>query len=238
MASVVSTATSMLHRELSLNPDIGVACMCYGHRRGSMRAQGLALHSLLPDAGRDKPERNTIFDDPKSFVKEVWNSRKAAEAVDGEDVLWSMRVDLTRALVGGEMPLSYQRLEKCMDCEGVTDGAQLRLRDQGDVGFAEGKTGNLVLRVEVPASGYVNGLRTWREDGHVYSEVPKVMVVGSEPSTVDVQLLDGKKGQLKVPADAKNGTTLRLKGRGSPLAVGKDEKGDLCFVIAEVVRSP
>lgn len=49
-----------------------------------------------------------------------------------------------------------------------------------------------------------------------------------------MKLVDGKEGELRVPAGSKVGAALRVKGRGAPTTPGGAERGDHYFVIKTI----
>ena len=55
------------------------------------------------------------------------------------------------------------------------------------------------------------------------------------PTSVRVRTVEGEWGTLSVPADAKVGQALRIRGRGAPAKPGGDERGDHLFVIGKIV---
>lgn len=49
-----------------------------------------------------------------------------------------------------------------------------------------------------------------------------------------VKTIDGKEGELRVPAGTKVGAALRVKGKGAPTTPGGAERGDHYFVVKTI----
>jgi DnaJ-class molecular chaperone len=183
----------------------------------------------------------------------------------GEDVRATVDVTLEQSVLGAEVPLTYSRRRVCpgcggagrlpqtfIDCDtcegnrgtvsedvsvtvsvpgGVSSGATLRLRDQGDEGSPPGQ-----LYVTVRAAAMSDGAAIVRDGNDLISRdiVARFPKKGA-PTSVRVRTVEGEWGTLSVPADAKVGQALRIRGRGAPAKPGGDERGDHLFVIGKIV---
>ena len=183
----------------------------------------------------------------------------------GADVRATVDVTLEQSVLGAEVPLTYSRRCVCptcggagrlpqtfIDCDtcegnagvvskdvsvtvsvpkGVSNGATLRLRDQGDEGSPPGQ-----LYVTVRAAAMSEGAAITRDGNDLISRdiVARFPKAGA-PTSVRVRTVEGEWGTLSVPADAKVGQALRIRGRGAPAKPGGDERGDHLFVIGKIV---
>lgn len=107
---------------------------------------------------------------------------------------------------------------------GIVTGQQIRLAGQGSAGFGGGPAGDLYLEVELePHPLY----RVEGRDVHLHLPVaPWEAALGA---TLTVPTLGGKV-ELKIPAGARAGQTLRLKGRGLPGKTPGDQ-----YVVLQIV---
>ena len=110
---------------------------------------------------------------------------------------------------------------------GVHNGQKIRLRGKGQPGRGGGEAGDLVVTVSVehhPVFSLV---------GHnVHLTVPVTFPEAALGATIEVPTLDGASVKLKVPAGTPSGRTLRVKGRGAPIA---GAPGDLMVTIEVAV---
>lgn len=183
----------------------------------------------------------------------------------GADVRATVDVTLEQSVLGAEVPLTYSRRCVCptcggagrlpqtfIDCDtcegnrglvsedvsvtvsvpkGVSNGATLRLRDQGDAGSPPGQ-----LYVTVRAAAMSAGAAVARDGNDLISrDIVARFPKAGEPTSVRVRTIEGEWGNLTVPADAKVGQALRIRGRGAPVKPGADERGDHLFVIGKIV---
>mmetsp|Transcript_19332 Transcript_19332/g.65707 ORF Transcript_19332/g.65707 Transcript_19332/m.65707 type:complete len:250 (+) Transcript_19332:3-752(+) len=198
----------------------------------------------------------------EGFWRELQEKRGAGKVADarnqepGGDAYVELSVSLKEAVLGEKSkPLTFLRKGPCDKCKGrgllpstaipcsacegrgtrradktvevnvpsgVSSGQQLRLSGLGDAGKPPG---DLIVRIEVRSDAEVR-----RKGADLYSDLDFVEAGGS----VCVTLLDGSKGNLKVPEGVKPGTALRVKGRGAPIKVGSEERGDHLFVVKAV----
>ena len=111
--------------------------------------------------------------------------------------------------------------------KGIRPGQSIRLGGQGGAGMGGGGSGDLYLEVEFKPH------RLYEIDAaDIYMRLPVDLMVWVLFSTVKVPTPSGTV-ELKVPANSRNGSKLRLKGRGLP---GK-MPGDF-YVDVQVVLPP
>jgi curved DNA-binding protein len=144
---------------------------------------------------------------------------------DGEDISARITVTLDEAYHGAQRKLSLdvselgadglpRRRRKTLNVripKGVTAGQRIRLEGQGSPGIGEdARPGDLYLEVEF--AGHPR-FEAHRRD--IHAELPITPWEAVLGATVPVPTLGGNV-ELKVPAGARAGQRLRLKGRGLP----------------------
>jgi len=112
---------------------------------------------------------------------------------------------------------------------GVKDGARIRLPGRGAEGAAGGPSGDLYVLVGVTPSPVF----ARRGDDFVV-ELPVTFPEAALGAQVEVPTPSGERVRLKVPSGSVEGKTLRVKGRGAPIARG-DKHGDLLVRLKLVV---
>jgi molecular chaperone DnaJ len=103
---------------------------------------------------------------------------------------------------------------------GVKDGTRILLKGKGEAGLKGGPPGDLIVITHVAESPVFQ-----RRGSDLVVEVPVSMTEAALGARVSVPTPDGRVS-LKIPAAVKDGTMLRVAGRGSPGLAGK-KRGDL-----------
>jgi molecular chaperone DnaJ len=103
---------------------------------------------------------------------------------------------------------------------GVSDGATIRLKGQGEPGQAGAPAGDLIVKVHVTAHPLFG-----RNGQDLTITVPVTFAEAALGTELKVPTLDGPI-TLKVPPGTQNGRTFRVRGRGVPGA-GRKHGGDL-----------
>lgn len=169
-------------------------------------------------------------------------ARSGARATrPGRDHHAHIEVTLEEAFRGGERALQLQRPALSADGRvelhthelrvkipaGVTQGQQIRLAGQGESGPESGHAGDLYLEVHLQPH------QRYQVDGRdVTLTLPVAPWEAALGATVPVPTLGGPV-ELQIPAGARAGQKLRLRGRGLP---GR-EPGDQ-FVVLKIVLPP
>lgn len=154
--------------------------------------------------------------------------RGRRQAAKPRDVEAEIRLGFLEALKGGEHQLTLTdakgaRTIKVRIPSGVRDGERVRLRGQGaSMGNIKG---DLILNVKVLADP-----RAWYEQGELHLLVPVRPLEAFEGQKVSIATPGGKLN-VKLPKGARNGSKLRLRGKG---ATRGKKAGDL-IVHIEVV---
>lgn len=159
----------------------------------------------------------------------------------GHDHETTINISLADAYHGAKKSIELERVEQGSDGrpvktrrsyditvpQGVTDGSLIRLTGQGGSGSGGGEAGDLFLRVTIlPDSRFTL-------NGHDLSTTvdiaPWEAALGAK---VLVPTVDGRIN-LSVPAGSQSGHTLRVRGKGMPVAPGRH--ADLLVIIRIVV---
>ena len=150
----------------------------------------------------------------------------------GEDVSSKITVTLEEAFSGATKPIrrpSGSRQKGTLNVKipaGITAGKKIRLSGQGKDGMG-GKPGDLYIEVAIaPHSHYKV------EGKDIYLDLPIAPWEAALGAKITVPTLAGKIS-LKIPANAKSGQKMRLKGRGLP----SKEAGDQFVVLQIMVPS-
>lgn len=111
--------------------------------------------------------------------------------------------------------------------KGVTEGQRIRLPAQGGSGTGEGPPGDLFIIVELAAHPY------FRAEGRdIYLDLPITPWEAALGAKIKIPTLGGKV-DLTIPAKARSGQKLRLKGRGLPGHPSGDQYAVLQIVVPE-----
>jgi curved DNA-binding protein len=144
--------------------------------------------------------------------------RQATITVDLED-LYHGTTKTVRLGTGRNLQVKIPR--------GLSEGQQIRLSGQGEPGPGGGPSGDLYLRVKLRPHPL------YRLEGRdVLLDLPVAPWEAALGASVAVPTLGGRV-ELKIPAGAKSGTKLRLKGRGLP----GNPPGDQ-YVLVQIVTPP
>jgi len=112
---------------------------------------------------------------------------------------------------------------------GVTSGRRIRLAGQGGAGYNGGPAGDLFLEIHLKPH------HLYQVDGKdIFLTLPVTPWEAALGAKVQVPTLGGRV-DLAIPAGARSGQKLRLKGRGLP--VPGDAPGDQ-FVVLQIVTPP
>jgi curved DNA-binding protein len=159
----------------------------------------------------------------------------------GRDHETAINITLADAYHGAKKSIELERIEQESDGkpartrrnydvtipQGVTDGSLIRMAGQGGSGSGGGEAGDLFLRVKIlPDNRFtLNG----HDLATAVDIAPWEAALGAK---VMVSTVDGRIN-LTVPAGSQSGQTLRVRGKGMPVAPGR--YGDLLVNIRIVV---
>lgn len=115
---------------------------------------------------------------------------------------------------------------------GVENGEKLRIRGEGNAGYAGGRAGDLYVVIRVRAS---NKFKRKGED--VYTDVTIDYVQAVLGATVQIELPTGGSTMLRIPPGTQPGTAFRLKGEGARSIRG-GKRGDLYVIVNVALSKP
>jgi DnaJ-class molecular chaperone len=144
----------------------------------------------------------------------------AEEGARGADAHYLLRVTLPEAALGTTKRVGLAS-GKTLDVKvppGTDDGAILRLKGQGNPGFAGGPAGDALVEVKIEAHPLFT-----RDGADIQMELPVTLAEAALGAKVNVPTLDGRVA-LSVPAGSNSGTVLRLKGKGVPKGRGRGDQ--------------
>ncbi|MBB4303894.1 DnaJ-class molecular chaperone [Rhodobium orientis] len=150
-----------------------------------------------------------------------FGARAQPQAVRGEDVTVTASVSLEDVVAGRKARVTLPT-GKTLDValpQGVDDGQQIRLKGQGQPGQLGGPAGDALVKVAFAPH------KLFKVDGHTLKlDLPIGLDEAVLGAKVRVPTLEGAV-EMTVPAGSNGGRTLRLRGKGLPLAKGG--RGDL-----------
>jgi molecular chaperone DnaJ len=114
---------------------------------------------------------------------------------------------------------------------GVDNGSRLKLRGEGEAGYASGPAGDLYVVIHVKEHDLFV-----RQDNDIVIEVPISFPQAALGCEIEVPTLEGKV-KLKVPGGTQSGRVLRLKGKGIVDLHGYGRGDQLIRVVVETPRS-
>ncbi len=160
----------------------------------------------------------------------------------GENVRAKIMIDLEDSLNGAQQSVKVSspevnaqgqmvNKEKTLNIKipkGIKEGQSIRLSKQGSPGHGGGEAGDLLIEVAFNTHSLYS-----INEKDISLNVPIAPWEATLGATIQVPTPDGKKVDMKVPADSQQGRKLRLKGKGLP---GKDA-GDF-YVVLQVMLPP
>jgi molecular chaperone DnaJ len=113
---------------------------------------------------------------------------------------------------------------------GVDNGSRLKLRGEGEAGFAGGPQGDLYVVIHVREHSMFA-----RQDNDVVIEVPVSFPQAALGAEIEVPTLEGKV-KLKIPSATQSGKVFRLKGKGIVDLHGYGRGDQLVKILIETPR--
>jgi molecular chaperone DnaJ len=113
---------------------------------------------------------------------------------------------------------------------GVDNGSRLKLRSEGEAGFAGGPQGDLYVVIHVREHSMFA-----RQDNDVVIEVPVSFPQAALGAEIEVPTLEGKV-KLKIPSATQSGKIFRLKGKGIVDLHGYGRGDQLVKILIETPR--
>lgn len=154
-------------------------------------------------------------------------------AMAGDDQVASIDIDLEDSFSGGTQTIELKsgqgasRTLKITIPQGIVEGQRIRLAGQGSPGHGGGPAGDLYLEVKFRKH------KLFQVEGRdVTLTLPVAPWEAALGATVPTPTLAGAV-DLRIPANAKAGQRMRLKGRGLPGATAGDQ-----YVVLKIVLPP
>ncbi|WP_206606068.1 DnaJ C-terminal domain-containing protein [Steroidobacter cummioxidans] len=154
-------------------------------------------------------------------------------AMAGDDQVASIEIDLEDSFRGGTQTIELKsgpgatRKLKITIPQGIVEGQRIRLAGQGSPGHGGGPAGDLYLEVRFRKH------KLYQVEGRdVTLTLPVAPWEAALGATVPTPTLAGPV-DLRIPANAKAGQRMRLKGRGLPGATPGDQ-----YVVLKIVLPP
>jgi curved DNA-binding protein len=154
-------------------------------------------------------------------------------AMAGDDQVASIEIDLEDSFSGGTQTIELKsgqgssRTLKITIPQGIVEGQRIRLAGQGSPGHGGGPAGDLYLEVKFRKH------KLFQVEGRdVTLTLPVAPWEAALGATVPTPTLAGAV-DLRIPANAKAGQRMRLKGRGLPGATAGDQ-----YVVLKIVLPP
>jgi molecular chaperone DnaJ len=113
---------------------------------------------------------------------------------------------------------------------GVDNGSRLKLRGEGEAGYAGGPAGDFYVVIHVREHPLFV-----RQDNDIIIEVPISFPQAALGGEIDVPTLDGKV-KLKIPAGTQSSKILRLKGKGIVDLHGYGRGDELVKIVVETPK--
>lgn len=153
-------------------------------------------------------------------------NRYQPQPAKGRDYEYELSISIAEAYNGAkrELSLNLGKSVKKVSVNipaGIGDGQKLRLKGEGGPGSNGGPNGDLFINVKIASSS-----KLYLEGRDIVTNVNVKLTEALLGTKVQVTDAAGKKLDLKVPAGTKNGTKLRLAGKGMP-PMKKLNGGDL-----------
>ncbi len=165
-------------------------------------------------------------------------------AATGQDRVAKIEITLEEAFHGGTRTIELKSPEeidghvvvkprslKVTIPAGVVEGQQIRLGGQGSPGLGGGRAGDLYLEITFAPHPLFQA-----HDRDLTLVLPIAPWEAALGASVQVPTLAGQV-EMRIPAQAKGGQKLRLKGRGLPAPTAKTNAGDQ-YVILKIVTPP
>lgn len=138
----------------------------------------------------------------------------------GKDINYTLKLGFVEATLGGKrsIKLAGDKEVALTIPPGTVDGTKLRLKGQGVSARSGGPAGDAYIEISVEPHKLFR-----REGADIQVEVPVSLQEAVLGATIRVPTLTGLV-DVKVPKNSNTGTTLRLKGKGVPLAAGAGDQ--------------
>ncbi|RDC64378.1 DnaJ C-terminal domain-containing protein [Adhaeribacter pallidiroseus] len=177
--------------------------------------------------GRYTYQTNDESSDFSDFFSSIFgdmgrSSRRSSVRSKGQDFSAELTVFLEEAFHGVKKTFTLNDKNLRINIKpGVEDGQKIRLKGNGGPGRNGSEPGDLIITLRVPPDP-----RFTRQGNDLYVEAQVPVYRAALGGDFYVDTLDGQL-KLKIKPETKNGTLLRLKGKGFPVYNQPGPSGDL-----------
>jgi DnaJ-class molecular chaperone len=185
--------------------------------------------------GRPRPGGDDVF--VEDIISEMFRSRRgggrSARVARGSDASFTLPVPFLEAVLGAKKRVTLAD-GKTLDITvppGIDSGQTLRLKGQGNPGSGGAPDGDALIEIQIEPHPVFT-----RKARDIHSELPVTLQEAVLGGGVTVPTVHGPVA-LKVPPGSNSGTTLRLRGKGSP-ANGALPAGDQYVKLRIVLPDP
>ena len=182
-------------------------------------------------------------------------SRRQYAGTPGNDLQCNVEISFREAFTGTDKKVRLSKFDVCGDCSGsggnckkcsgsgrvkvnkeiqvhipagVNTSSKLRVAREGEAGINGGAPGSLYVVVNVKED-----LIFRRDEKNVLLDLPIDLAMAVNGGVVSVPTLEGFT-KMRIPAGVKNGTLLRLRGKGFPALKGGERGDELVKILVEV----
>lgn len=158
------------------------------------------------------------------------------QASPGADLNYSLNISLEEILHGAEktvtvrQPSGGQQNISVKVPKGIEEGKRLRLAGRGAPSACGGPPGDMYLKIHITPHS-----RFRREEDDLVLEHRISFSQACLGVSIEVETLEGKKFNVRVPAGVQQDARLRIKGYGLPAGPIGEERGDLLVRVAVAV---
>jgi len=174
------------------------------------------------------------FSDFSDFFGSMFGGRGRSQGnvqFKGQDFQATMKLDLKEVYKSHKRTLTVNGKNIRLTIPaGVRDGQTIRIKGYGGEGINGGPSGDLKITFQIEND------RNFKRDGNnLYATVDLDLYKAMLGGEVVVDTFDGKV-KLKIAPETKNGTQVKLKGKGFPVYKKEGEFGDL--IITYQLKTP
>lgn len=158
------------------------------------------------------------------------SQRYSTKQQRGQDIQTKLPISLEEAYKGGTQTVTLPSLNKTLKVKipaGISEGQQIRLTGQGQLGKHGAPAGDLFIQIQFIPHPY---FRVDNKD--IMLNLPITPWEAALGTTISIPTLGGKV-EIKIPANSQSGKKFRLKGRG----LGGKSPGDQYVILQMVTPS-
>jgi curved DNA-binding protein len=193
-----------------------------GNVGGFKRGGGSGIFNHIFSGASKGPRYRTKVDPYSSFFGDPGGRTRGLK---GQDVIYELPIHLEDIVKTNQKTISYNlggihQGVKVKVPAGIADGKKLRLAGKGQPGPEGGPPGDLYIKIKI-----LNHPIFQREGNDLYMDREIKFSEAALGTKIEVQTIDGKRLNLKIPAGSKGGSKMRLRGYGMPSMDGRG-RGD------------